>query len=159
MEITIYGLHGRTKAFYLNKINEFCEVLKLDKFETHTIRFSFTKSKLGKTSLGIFYTPVHGKKSHYVSKKLYVYIHPFLGRKEKLETILHEMIHVKQYLEKQFRLCGNMKKTCAYWKKENMGILEKIEYKKRPWGKAASRSTSYYAKKLMSKKLRKKLII
>ena len=65
----------------------------------------------------------NGKPRHFI-----IEVNRYLNEKEKLMTIAHEMVHVKQFATL------DLNEEMTYWRGRNVNA-EKIPYIKKPWEK------------------------
>lgn len=67
--------------------------------------------------------------------------------------LLHEMLHLKQYLRGE-SICLHSRKNSpavAYWKGKNLGRVSKIKYEERPWEVDVEKKMAYYANRIIDK--------
>lgn len=147
MEIIIRGLSNSRKSYFRNRTNELIDLLRMrNLLEDKILDISFTKSHWTKNTLGQFDTPIHSR-----GKKLpYEVLNVKVNKTERFEpwtkVIIHELVHVKQYLLGNLRYIktSDENRVRAYWKSKGLGNPDKIDYSKQPWEISASRLENYY---------------
>ena len=91
------------------------------------------KSHFDKQTVGYLLTSATTKTVPIRNAKMYIRIDmSFLNI---LETITHELVHLKQYATGQLnkRIWKTDNQVHYRWEKKEMGVQEAIEYKNRPW--------------------------
>lgn len=118
-------IYGKVPKSHLKAIAYFSDRLISRQLARHlqiTVRYKKTKNYWGLTSIEDY---VNDKPRHFV-----IEVNKFLSEREKIMTIAHEMVHVKQYAYNE------MNEEMTMWRGKNIDG-EKIPYIDQPWEKEA----------------------
>jgi len=86
----------------------------------------FTTIKFVKTLEEYGYASVEDYNTRKEPREFLIEIHPGIGARRILETLAHEMVHIKQFIYKE------TDDTLASWKGKSVN-LNKIDYWEHPW--------------------------
>lgn len=75
-----------------------------------------------------------------------IYIDKDLNLGQQLETLAHEMVHVRQYARNEM---FDVSSTATRWKKRDVNII-KTDYKNHPWEKEANALMKKMTKRFLS---------
>jgi len=119
------------------------------KLEDKDLTLSFKQSGFGNKDDASFWVPVHSKIDSKIRDDLIIEINNGNGGHNYTKDIIHELIHVRQYLSGRLlyvRIPGD-KGQYVYWKSRSLGKLDLISYRMRPWEKEARKLELLYWKK------------
>lgn len=119
-------IYGKVPKSHLKAIAYFADNLICRRLSRHlhiTIRYKKTENYWGLTSVEGYNKS--GKPRHFI-----IEVNRFLNEREKIMTIAHEMVHVKQYA------ILDLNEEMTNWRGKIVDA-EKIPYIKQPWEKEA----------------------
>lgn len=151
MGIQVSGLSQRSCAFYKAKAEEFCRVLNITSFlKNKTIKISFRRSGFGKGDCARIFIPIHSSLATKNIRMPRIYMNKDTRKysRDIKPDLIHELIHLKQYLTGKLKYIryGLERPAYAFWKSKNIGRLRKIKYEDMPWEIEAQQLEKYYSR-------------
>ena len=143
---------GRKASFYLKAAEFLSKLLRIEKLLSDKELTIIAKNMKVKF-YGYFHIPYHYSVRDKIKKKFSLSISRKYLKDIGFMILLHEMLHLKQYLEGD-TICLHSKKNSpavAYWKGKNLGEIDKIEHKDRPWEIDVEKKMIYYSNKIIDK--------
>lgn len=149
--IKVVGFGNKTDT-YLKAANFLSKILRIDKL-LEDKKLTIISKKMARRYFGYFHIPYHYSVKDKIKKKFSMSISKTALKDLGFLILLHEMLHLKQYL-KGDSIClhsRGKRPAIAYWKGKNLGRVSKIKYEERPWEIDVERKMAYYSNKIIDK--------
>jgi len=147
MEIKILGLSAKINLKYKKIVEYFIFQLKMNELlKNRQLIVSFRKVTEG--LLGFAEIPAHRRPDvERFHKKFRICIRE--KEKQKIKILIHELVHIKQYLTGKLRYVKEPHKPLqsyclVYWRKNKLGRLSRILYEDQPWEREATKKAERY---------------
>jgi hypothetical protein len=143
---------GKKSDIYLKAAIFLIKLIKINKL-LEDKKLTIISKKMARKFYGYFHIPYHYSVKEKIKKSFSMSISKSILKDWGFLVLLHELLHLKQYL-KGDSICLHSKKNSpavAYWKGKNLGRVSKIKYEERPWEVDVERRMAYYSNKIIDK--------
>ncbi len=138
MNVNILNLEKRKTLYIKNKVEKYIKLLGIKNTENIIIRFVKKIPNQSKKVMGVYCLAPITRPNKKPPNKHLIYIRKDLitKRYHLLRTLMHELVHVKQYTSgKMSWVCYQLRSNnvFVFWKKKRLGEFEDLDYYSSPW--------------------------
>jgi len=135
--IKIYGLEEKKSIYIQSKVDKYLKLLNISN-KYIKVRFVNKIPGCNKNVLGMYEVEYVTRPHKETSNIHTIYINKnILGNRYKLlKTLMHELVHIKQYISGKMswvKYNSKSEKVFVFWKQKKMGEFSDLEYYSSPW--------------------------
>jgi hypothetical protein len=138
MNVDVYNIEEKKANYIKNKVKKYVKLLNIKKIEYIIIKFVKKIPECEKDTLGLYDLEYVTRLNKKPSDKHIIYLNKNLLNKRSilLTTLIHELVHVKQYISGKMvwvKYQLRSENIFIFWKKKNIGIFQNLNYYSSPW--------------------------
>ena len=144
MSVKIHGLEERKSLYIHSKVEKYIALLNIPNNKDIKVRFVKKIPECAPNVWGMYSIEYLTRPTKKTSNTHTIYILKGIlnSRYKLLKTLIHELVHVKQYTSGKMawvKYTSKSKKVFVFWNKKKLGEFRDLDYYSSPWEVEARR--------------------